>query len=193
MRPKRPLDPVRRTRHSSLPKIRVFSCKKDDYLAIFAWSVLFIPNDPPRRQAILRHSRRRGKKWEMTETIPQGACPERTSLQKAVIPVKKGIHYAFINYLKRMDFTQPDMTRLRGNDTQVLSRLFAVTSVTSVRRSLTFPSRTSRPALAAAKACAGHIDPRWSAGPALGFSRNDPGFPVRGLWSPRWPRETACP
>jgi hypothetical protein len=45
-----------------------------------------------------------------------------TSLQKVVIPLKKGIH-AFINYLKRID------SRLRGNDTQVLSRLFAVASM----------------------------------------------------------------
>jgi len=35
-----------------------------------------------------------------------------TSLQKAVIPLKKGIH-AFFNYLKRMDFAPlPDMTHL---------------------------------------------------------------------------------
>ncbi len=51
-----------------------------------------------------------------------------TSLQKVVIPLKKGIH-AFFNYLKRVDFAPlPDMARLRGNDTQVLSRLFAVAS-----------------------------------------------------------------
>jgi hypothetical protein len=42
----------------------------------------------------------------------------QTSLQKVVIPLKKGIH-AFFNCLKRMD------SRLRGNDNQVLPRLFA--------------------------------------------------------------------
>jgi hypothetical protein len=53
----------------------------------------------------------------------------RTSLQKIIIPLKKGIH-SFFNYLKRTDFAPlPDMARLRGNDTQVLSRLFAVASV----------------------------------------------------------------
>jgi len=47
---------------------------------------------------------------------------------KVAIPLKKGSH-AFFNYLKRMDFAPlPDMARLRGNDTQVLSRLFAVAS-----------------------------------------------------------------
>ena len=43
-------------------------------------------------------------------------------------PLEEGDPCIF-NYLKRMDFAPlPDMTRLRGNDTQVLSRLFAVAS-----------------------------------------------------------------
>jgi hypothetical protein len=45
-----------------------------------------------------------------------------TSLQKVVIPLKKGIH-AFSTTLKDMD------SRLRGNDAQALSRLYAVESV----------------------------------------------------------------
>ncbi len=48
------------------------------------------------------------------------------SLQKVVIPLKKGIH-AFLNYLEKMDFKPLlDMACLRENDTRVLSRLFAV-------------------------------------------------------------------
>lgn len=53
------------------------------------------------------------------------------SLQKVVIPLKKGIH-DFFKYLKRIDFALlPDMACLRGNDIQVLSRLFAVASLNS--------------------------------------------------------------
>jgi hypothetical protein len=46
---------------------------------------------------------------------------KKTSLQKVVIPAKAGIH-VFTNYLKKMD------SRLRGNDTQVPSRLFVAVS-----------------------------------------------------------------
>jgi hypothetical protein len=58
-----------------------------------------------------------GKQHEASEGVPAAL----TSPQKVVIPAKAGIHI-FTNYLKRMD------SRLRGNDTQVLSRLFAVVS-----------------------------------------------------------------
>jgi hypothetical protein len=68
---------------------------------------------------------------EQRKSRPEAyACPQgyQDVTAKNRHPLEEGDPCLF-NHLKRMDFAPlPDMARLRGNDTQALSRLFAVQS-----------------------------------------------------------------